>query len=181
MRENERNARITMILDCIAGHEAILNTYSDIYKYHKHSISEYEKELVELRSYQHYTPEDFPRLDSCDNNITFHDGTYEYIIKKESRTSRVNVHGDYGWVDENVEIEECKLSDIQEGDYFAIFDPFPVQYMANYRYCTKVEDDNLDYDYGEKGYVMSGCMYKGKDENVTYKIVKFIPRNLLCL
>ena len=159
-------------LDC---NEAIADNYD--------YICRLSKELAALQKPK-YTAKDFPCLNTMVEDdiaqILYHDGTYEYEITKWRRYSTNKLgRAPAAWIDEFIDIIECKLSDIKVGDYFA--NATPGDKVSKYRYCTSFSDDYdgryLYYDCGDTGYIRNARIPMDDIHSSEWEFVKFILKD----
>lgn len=178
MKEEE----ITNLKRRLAVVEHEIGQYENMANFHFGKVQDYklqktliEQELAELQKPK-YTAKDFPCLNWDDTYgiIYLDDDGNQYSMRNGFKQVQIccDMYSSDS-VDKFIDIVECKLSDIKEGDYFALIDiQFP--YIGDYRYCTKLEDNRTHFDYADNGYISKS--YANITSN-SYSYVKFILRN----
>lgn len=167
--------RITHIEELIELTKTQIDIWSAKQNEEMNKLKYYKEQLVMLRTLQNpkfTTSEDFPCLDYIEGSILYNDGKNRYYMSMtEKSVCRWEKFTD---VDHYVAIVECKITDIQPGDYFAIYINLPVNLIPLYKFCTKITDDILFYDFCENMYISHDTLRISSFAELEYKYVKFI-------
>lgn len=136
-------------------------------------IQRLNKELTALQKPK-YTAKDFPCLGYLfGHGIAFIDNNNEYYISAKLKMISNPIKHSNEYIDNIINIMECKLSDIKAGDYFACIDY--KNDIGKYRYCTLVTETIIRYDYGDNGYIKNH--YIDNDPTTSNTYVKFILKD----
>jgi len=145
-------------------------------------IVKIEKELAGLQAQQtpKYTAKDFPYLDYFfGHGIAFIDNDNEYYISAKLKMISNPTKHSNEYIDNIIDIVECKLSDIKAGDYFA--DANPNGKTSKYMYCTSFYDDYdgryIYYDCGDTGYIRNARIRMTDEYVINRDYVKFILKD----
>lgn len=136
-----------------------------------------ENELVALITEKpKLSAKDFPCLDYYANRVTFNDGKNMYTITEEFKQIIRSARATEEIIDENVEIVECQLSEIKEGDYFC-WDEKNSEDIDDYYYCTEICPENTFPI--QVLTINEDCLFEENclENNGTVPCYKFILRN----